>query len=121
MIKNTNNTMRKNIFAILLLILTAAVNAQSLRFFSAENLLNTSITYLAQHSKGNPLSLPENTITSIASIGKGRLLVGSSFGLASYDPYTDGFKKITFPDGASPRITVIKPYKKSYVVGTEGE
>src|SRR5574344_2663290 len=91
MIKNTNNTMRKNIFAILLLILTAAVNAQSLRFFSAENLLNTSITYLAQdskgfmwigteyglerfdgynftyyqHSKSNPLSLPENTITSI--------------------------------------------------------
>src|SRR5574344_508167 len=146
MIKNTNNTMRKNIFAILLLILTAAVNAQSLRFFSAENLLNTSITYLAQdskgfmwigteyglerfdgynftyyqHSKSNPLSLPENTITGIASIGKGRLLVGSSFGLASYDSYTDGFKKITFPDGASPRITVIMPYKKSYFVGTEG-
>lgn len=139
-------TMKKHVYILFLLIYAAVADAQSLRFYSAQNLLNTSITYLAQdskgfmwigteyglerfdgysftyyqHSKSNPLSLPENAITTIANIGKGRMLVGSTLGLALYNPSTDGFQKITFPAGVSPRITMIVPYKNFYLIGTEG-
>src|SRR5574344_1569936 len=138
--------MKKDIYILLLLIYAATIHAQSLRSYSAENLLNTSITFLAQdsrgymwigteyglerfdgynftyyqHSKSNPLSLPQNDVTSLASIGRGKMLIGSSLGLSLYDSGTDGFLKVVFPSGAIPRITAIIPYKKNYFVGTEG-
>lgn len=138
--------MKKDIYILLLLIYAATIHAQSLRSYSAEYLLNTSITFLAQdsrgyiwigteyglerfdgynftyyqHSKSNPLSLPQNDVTSLASIGRGKMLVGSSLGLSLYDSSTDGFLKVGFPSGAIPRITAIIPYKKYYFVGTEG-
>lgn len=141
--------MRKAVLYILYLFFyfVGNISAQNVKYYSVEQLSNTSISCLTQdrqgfiwigteyglerfdgykfvfyhHEKGNDFSLPDNNVSVIKADKNGDLLVGTSYGLARYDPANDNFNRYRIRDDIHPNISQILQLRNGRIlVGTEG-
>lgn len=60
------------------------------------------------HSGRDTTSITDNLITTFATTRDGRLFIGCSKGLMSYDHSTDRFVTYRFPGGATPRVNSMR-------------
>ena len=72
------------------------------------------------HSRNDSTTLIDNEISTLFVDKSGRLWVGCSRGLVSYDYEHDNFHRYTFPDRLTPRVNSLTENNKGLLIGTAG-
>lgn len=138
---------RTIIYILTVLLYITDIAAQNVKYYSVEHLANTSLSCMAQdskgfiwigteyglerfdgykfvfyhHEKGNSMSLSDNNVTYLLTDRNGELLIGTGSGMAKYDPDNDSFKRYSIHDGTMPHISqILQLHSGQIIAGTEG-